>query len=137
MNRHTRWGKLRWKIGGFRYVSELVGNPVFMASLPVMFWEANHLSVISAVLVAIFKILGDYLLSRKINGAMTPSSYLLVPVKDIIIGLIWFVPLVSRTVMWRGNRYLIGHNSSLSPCPESAWISLRYRLADVILAKSA
>lgn len=137
MNRHTRWGKLRWKIGGFRYVSELVGNPVFMASLPVMFWEANHLSVMGTVLVAIFKILIDYILSRKINGAMTPSSYLLVPVKDIIIGLIWFVPLVSRTVMWRGNRYLIGHNSSLSLCPESTWISLRYRLADVILAKGA
>ncbi len=36
MNRHTRWGKLRWKIGGAKYISELLVNPVFMAALPVL-----------------------------------------------------------------------------------------------------
>ena len=37
INRHTRWGKLRWKIGGPKYLSELIGNAPFMASLPVVF----------------------------------------------------------------------------------------------------
>ena len=35
LNRHTRWGKLRWKIGGIKYLSELLVNPVFVATLPV------------------------------------------------------------------------------------------------------
>ena len=30
------WGKLRWKIGGMKYLSELVGNTVFMASMPLL-----------------------------------------------------------------------------------------------------
>jgi ceramide glucosyltransferase len=31
MNRHTRWGKLRWQIGGMKSFSELIGT-LFMAS---------------------------------------------------------------------------------------------------------
>jgi len=38
INRHTRCGKLRWKIGGVRYFSELLGNPVFMSFLPLLLW---------------------------------------------------------------------------------------------------
>src|SRR3989338_793138 len=34
INRHTRWGKLRWKIGGIKYISELISNPVFMSVIP-------------------------------------------------------------------------------------------------------
>lgn len=137
LNRHTRWGKLRWKIGGIRYVSELLSNPVFIAVLPILFWGANSLTVLSAALVSIFKILGDYALARRISGDMSPLRYLLVPAKDILIGLVWFVPLLSHTVMWRGNRYLIGKDSVLSPCPEVQAASLRYRLTSVILARFA
>ena len=33
INRHTRWGKLRWQIGGAKYLSELAGNAVFIPLL--------------------------------------------------------------------------------------------------------
>jgi len=36
LNRHTRWGKLRWRIGGLKYFSEILANPVFVAALPVV-----------------------------------------------------------------------------------------------------
>lgn len=45
LNRHTRWGKLRWRIGGMRYLSELFTNSVFMASLPIVFWEPSKLTI--------------------------------------------------------------------------------------------
>lgn len=137
INRHTRWGKLRWKIGGIRYISELVGNPVFVALLPVLVWEANQMTVLSGMLVALLKIAGDYMLARKIQGDMKPSRYLLVPLKDIVIGMIWFVPLFSQTVSWRGNRYLIGKNSSLSAAPDGAFASIWCRLSNAILARFA
>ena len=42
LNRHTRWGKLRWRIGGLKYFSEMLANPVFVAALPRMFREVRR-----------------------------------------------------------------------------------------------
>jgi ceramide glucosyltransferase len=144
LNRHTRWGKLRWKIGGFKYFSELLGNPVFIASLPVLFGGPTRETVSFAAIVGLVKVLGDFLMGRTIGEASTgtdshPSAlrYFLAPVKDIIIGILWFAPLVSSTVVWRGNRYVIGKDSHLSPCPETGFWSWGYRITDSIRARIA
>jgi ceramide glucosyltransferase len=135
INRHTRWGKLRWKIGGIRYFSELFSNTVFMSFLPIVLWEPSKLTVIFAACVSSLKILGDFYVGRKIKTKMNGLLYFLSPVKDLIIGLIWFAPLLSTTVVWRGNRYIIGKDSMLSACPEAGFWSWKYRLADTIRAR--
>jgi ceramide glucosyltransferase len=130
INRHTRWGKLRWKIGGIRYFSELFSNAVFMSFLPILLWEPSRITVTFAACVSSIKILGDLYIGRKIKPKMNCLLYFLSPVKDLVIGLIWFAPVVSTTVVWRGNRYIIGKDSVLSPCPETGIWSWRYRFAD-------
>ncbi|MBF0557833.1 MAG: glycosyltransferase [Nitrospirae bacterium] len=138
LNRHTRWGKLRWKIGGSKYVFELIGNPVFMSAMPIVFWQCSKLTVTFAVLTSIIKVFGDFYLGRKTGAELdNPFLYLLSPVKDLVIGLIWTVPIVSNTVVWRGNRYSIGKDSILSPCPETGIWSLRYRIIDAIKERFA
>lgn len=155
LNRHTRWGKLRWNIGGVSYVSELIGNPVFMSCLPVLAGELSRVTVSFAMLVSSLKIFGDMYIGRVIaredkasspgerelshspSLSMHPLWYFLSPVKDFLVGLIWFVPLFSNSVVWRGNRYIIGKDSVLSPCPETGLWSLRYRLADAIRTRFA
>jgi ceramide glucosyltransferase len=154
INRHARWGKLRWKIGGVSYVSELIGNPVFMSFLPILLYEPSRITMSFAMFVSSLKILGDMwigkLITRQDNRsrlheneklhsalAMNPLWYFFAPVKDLIIGFIWFVPLISNTVVWRGNRYIIGKDSALSPYPETGFWSLRYRLADAIRTRFA
>jgi ceramide glucosyltransferase len=155
LNRHTRWGKLRWKIGGIRYFSELFSNAVFMSFLPVILWERSKTTVSFALLVSSAKVLGDLYINRIIEGkeknnksgenrrhisyrlSLNPLWYVLSPVKDLIIGLIWFMPILSRTVVWRGNRYMIGKDSVLSPCPETGFWSWRYRVMDTIRARFA
>jgi ceramide glucosyltransferase len=155
LNRHTRWGKLRWKIGGISYISELIGNPVFISVIPLLVWEHSRITIAFALLMSSLKILGDLWIGSVITregksesagerGAvhaqfpsMHPFWYFLSPVKDVLIGLIWFVPLFSNTVLWRGNRYLIGKDSLLAPCPETGFWSLRYRLADAIKTRFA
>jgi hypothetical protein len=56
--------------------------------------------------------------------------------KDLLIGLIWFVPFADDTVVWRGNRYLMGKDTKLSLCPEmeGAWM---HRIMNGIKAKLA
>jgi ceramide glucosyltransferase len=132
INRHTRWGKLRWQIGGARYISELIGNPVFMAVLPLLIWEPSKLTFAFAGMVSAAKIAGDYMIGRRIGANLKASSYLFSPLKDLMIGVMWFAPLISSTVVWRGNRYIIGKDSCLSPCPESGIWSLKYRLINSI-----
>jgi len=143
LNRHTRWGKLRWKIGGVKYLSELLVNPVFMATLPVLLKGPSRETLSFAALIGLIKVLGDSLLGRRIESSaartylhkQSPLIYFLAPIKDIFIGMLWIVPLVSSTVVWRGNRYLIGHDSRLSPCPETGVWSWGYRITDSIRAR--
>lgn len=137
LNRHTRWGKLRWQIGGPKYISELFCNPVFMAVVPVLSFGPSKLTVSFAFAVSFFKAIGDLLLGRKISADLKTSSYILGPLKDIMIGFIWFVPLFSNSVGWRGNRYLIGRDSMLSPCPESGIWSWKYKIFDTIKERLA
>ena len=145
LNRHTRWGKLRWQIGGIKYCSEILANPFFVATLPVLFRGPSRESLSFAAIVGLIKVLGDSVMGRKITsmsgeqGLPAPSSfsYFLSPLKDFIIGVVWFVPLLSSTVVWRGNRYVIGKDSRLSPCSESGTRPRRYRISESIRARVA
>ncbi len=145
LNRHTRWGKLRWKIGGLKYFSEILANPVFVAVIPVIASGPSRTTLSFAAFISLIKVLGDLIMGKSIETQRTihsfsqqsPFAYFLVPLKDIIIGLVWFVPLLSATVVWRGNRYLIGKDSRLSPCPETGFWSWGYRITDVIRARFA
>jgi ceramide glucosyltransferase len=137
LNRHTRWGKLRWKIGGIRYFSELISNSVFMACLPVFLFEPSKLTGLFAILVSCIKVTGDFYIGRKIKAEMNPFLYLLSPLKDLIVGIIWVIPIISNTVVWRGNRYIIGKDSGLSPCTEFGIWSWRYRVMDAIRGRFA
>jgi ceramide glucosyltransferase len=115
LNRHARWGKLRWKIGGIRYFSELISNAVFLAWMPVLLHEPSELTVSFAVLVSVTKALGDFYLNKMIGVNNTRLHYFLSPIKDLLIGVIWFMPLLSDTVNWRGNKYRIRRGSLLTP----------------------
>lgn len=124
INRHTRWGKLRWQIGGAKYLSELAGNAVFMSFVPMVIMPISKLSLLLAATVSSLKIVHDFYIGKKIRADMNPLLYLLSPFKDLIIGFVWFVPILSNTVAWRGNRYVIGKDSVLSPMPETGmWLS--------------
>lgn len=107
-----------------------------MSSLPIL-WDPSKLTLAFAAFVSLIKMIGDFYIGRKTKSGMNCLFYLLTPVKDIVIGLIWFVPLLSNTVIWRGNRYIIGKDSMLSPCPEAGFWSLRYRALDAIKARFA
>ena len=145
MNRHTRWGKLRWKIGGAKYLSELLVNPVFIATVPVLLTGPSSETLSFAAFIGLIKVMGDFLIGRTIESTtartylhqQSPLTYFLVPAKDMIIGFLWFVPLLSSTVVWRGNRYVIGQDSRLSPCPERGVWSWGYRITDSIRARVA
>ena len=141
INRHTRWGKLRWNIGGIKYFSELISNPVFISCLPLLMMGPTKATISLALSVSLIKAAGDFYLGRMMQkdsaSSFSPGYYLLSPIKDLIIGAIWFVPILSSTVVWRGNRYIIGKDSMLSPCEDTGAWAWTYRLAGAIKERFA
>jgi ceramide glucosyltransferase len=137
LNRHTRWAKLRWKIGGPKYLTEFLANPVFIACLPLTWSGFTGPALALALCAAALKSAGDRHLGIRTGASLPPASYLLVPLKDLIIGVLWLVPLLSDTVLWRGNRYRIVRDSRLMPVPGSGIWSWRYRLAGSIRERFA
>jgi ceramide glucosyltransferase len=145
LNRHTRWGKLRWKIGGARYVSELLGNPVFFAYVPLI-WEPSKMTVSFALVVSFMKIIGDLYISKLLlrsqflkednsEKRLSAFHYIFSPLKDLLLGIIWFVPIFSNTVMWRGNKYIICKDSRLLPYPETGLRAKSYQMLHALRVK--
>jgi ceramide glucosyltransferase len=137
VNRHSRWGKMRWKIGGIKYFSELLINPVFMSLIPLLYEGLSAKAVVSMALVGLTKGTGDYYLGKSLRSSMSPLAYLLAPLKDLLIGILWFVPMVSDTVVWRESRYAIGKDTVLSPLPEMRWRVWGQRMVEGIKERMA
>lgn len=137
INRHTRWAKLRWHIGGAKYIFELAGNAVFMSLILLSITRFSKTSLAVAGTVTLLKVINDFYLGVRLRTRLNPLLYSLTPIKDLIVGFIWFVPIFSNTVEWRGQRYIIGKDSVLSPMPEKGIGSFRYRLFGAIKLKRA
>ncbi|MCL0051457.1 ceramide glucosyltransferase [Thermodesulfovibrionales bacterium] len=138
LSRHTRWGKLRWKICGVKYFSEPISNPVFVSFLLILILEPTKITMFFALFVCFAKSISDFYIGKKIGFKINPLLYLLSPAKDLFLGVIWFIPILSNTVVWRGNRYIIKKNSALAPYPERDEMGarlLRHRLFEKIFAR--
>lgn len=118
LGRHVRWGKLRCHIGRGAYGVELLDNPVLMSMVALAIGGFSDMGLLLATGVCLSKCAGDYVLGRAMRSDPKWWQYLLVPAKDLLIGLAWFAPLLSRTVTWRGNACVIGKDSLLTPLYE-------------------
>jgi len=114
ISRHVRWGKMRKNIKLSGYLGEFFANPIFTGFLHLLFFF-NVQSLILFMLVSLIKSAMDWAISRLLNSDLKFYQFGLIPVKDIIIGVVWFIPFFSRTVSWRGNHFRIFKNSQLSP----------------------
>ena len=108
-----------------------------MSFIPVLLMPLSRESLLLAAGVSLFKIVHDFYIGFKLRAAVNPFLYLLSPVKDLIVGFIWLVPIFSNTVTWRGNRYVIGKDSVLSPAPEKDLRSFSHRAAELMNIKRA
>lgn len=126
LSRHSRWGKLRRRLGGPHYLGELLGNPVFVAACAAV---ARPGAITLALLGAAAggAALCAAWTARLLDARVSLPLYLLVPVKDLLIGALWFVPLVSMKVAWRGNRLRVGPDTRLvfpGPARGRVWLKL-------------
>jgi ceramide glucosyltransferase len=137
LNRHLRWGKMRYKILGYKYMTELIGNPVLLSLSSLFFEGASERALILVASVSLIKAMGDFYIGEKINAHLHPLAYLLSPLKDLLTGLVWFISIANDTVVWRGKRYLIGKNTALLPYPQNGIWTWKHKFVDRIRTRLA
>ncbi|MCX8034212.1 MAG: glycosyltransferase [Thermodesulfovibrio sp.] len=132
LNRHTRWAKIRWRIAGAKYFTELFSNPVFLSLLVPILCGFSKIPILIFVAVSILKIVLDVYVSRLIN---LPKSFsdILIPVKDLITAFVWFIPLVSNKINWRDNLYIIGKDTVIIPYERNFSLRLLYNKLKEVL----
>ena len=74
INRHVRWGKMRWKIGGIKYLLELTINPVFTAFLPLLLLGPTDKTLSLLTLVCLMKITAISISGGASQDPCTPFS---------------------------------------------------------------
>ena len=113
-NRHSRWAKMRKHACIEFYLLEHLINPVFLAFIYLLLspgWLSSQQFFMIALLITFI----DTLMLRTMKSDLRSYQHFLIPVKDIIIGIIWFLPFFSSKIVWRGNYYRITKNTVLVP----------------------
>lgn len=114
LSRHSRWLKMRAVIHVGGFVGDLAANPNALAALA--FAASGFDPGFGALfgLVALIKIAGDAYAIRLLRDEPMPLRYLaLAPLKDVLMGAVWFYSTVSRSVTWRGEKLRFGKDSRL------------------------
>jgi ceramide glucosyltransferase len=112
INRHRRWTLMRLKIDPIFYILEFLTNTTFLAVMIIILFPQFYLIPTSSIFM---KIIIDYATSRLICSNLKFYHFLLVPIKDLIMGLIWFSPFLFNKIMWRETKLRVLKNSKLMP----------------------
>jgi ceramide glucosyltransferase len=113
MNRTFRHAAMRVRLSPLTYPMEILANPFFLTLLGCLTLGIHWLPM---TLLSLFvKTSLELAMSVQLRGRWPHWYYLpLLPVKDILVGLIWLPAIFGRTVTWRGNTLRLGWGTRLT-----------------------
>lgn len=116
--RVRRWCAMRFRLEPFFYIGEILTNPVGIAitALPFLGIRGFILLGVAAVLKIIIEYACLFAINKKDgrNKKILILYPLLVIYKDILLLIIYPVPFLKKTVMWKGKKIFIGKGSLIS-----------------------
>lgn len=113
-----RWCAMRFRLEPFFYLGEILTNPVGIAIIALPFLEIYGLFLLG--ITVILKIIIEYVCLFTINkeDSRNIKILLLYPAlmlyKDILLLMIYPIPFLKRTVMWKGRKIFIGKGSLIN-----------------------
>jgi len=132
LERHDRWLKMRWRINPAALFFEIAANVTFWTLLWVAFAGVTPWVLAGAASLIVGRVAIEGAECRALRKGLGMPWFVLplVPVRDIVLALLWIHARFSRKVRWReGQTLLLGRHSTLS-LPASA-------PAEVILPESS
>jgi ceramide glucosyltransferase len=120
-SRHLRWARIRRNISLPGYSAELLTNPLPAACALLAMAPGRVTAVLAALTFTI--LVAAAVASERTLSVRRPLHHYppLVALRSILVGLLWPVPFVSNTVVWRGRSFRIGARTLLEP--EDPWLS--------------
>ncbi len=112
INRHRRWTLMRLNIDPFFYVLESLTNSTLVAIILIVAKSEFYMIGIGGIII---KMLVDYYTSRLICSRLKFYHFLLIPFKDLLMGLIWFSPFIYNKISWRESKLKVVKDSKLLP----------------------
>lgn len=111
-NRHVRWGQMRRRIAPGFYLAELSANPTPFFITLALLDDSNPSTWLTAQLA---KWICDAYVYARLSPSPSLPTLILMPVKDLLVLLMWLFGGLRRTINWRGQRLLVGKGSRLYP----------------------
>jgi ceramide glucosyltransferase len=111
--RHLRWARLRRRVNFGGYLGEALLNPVFVAFASLLALRSADAAIVAGLALAAATIINSS--SERLIGVRRPGwSY---PLLELTLSsaraILWFVALVTGTVVWRGNVLALGPRSRI------------------------
>ncbi|MBI2213510.1 MAG: glycosyltransferase [Acidobacteria bacterium] len=118
LSRQVRWNRIRWSFSRFEYLSELLVNPLPIATLAaagalVAVPELVAETLTLAIGAAFVRVVQAASLARLLEQKDRLRDALLAPVQDMLQFCTQFAPLLSNSVEWRGSRVRLGRGTEL------------------------
>ncbi len=115
MERHTRWAKMRRAICPLAFFFEPLLSPLAIAALMVLV-SPTRASVLAALVSALVQVTGGFLALRIFRGRTLAWYYAPLEIVRTFVALAcWGRAFVSRRITWRGNEFLLGRGTVISP----------------------
>lgn len=112
INRHRRWNLMRANIDLKFYILEFL---TYTSTLAILLFLINPKLFTISIGTILIKTTIDYLISRVVNSDIKFYKFIVVPLKDILMTFLWFLPFIYNKISWRENRLKVLHNSLLMP----------------------
>jgi ceramide glucosyltransferase len=104
-HRARRWAVLQHAlVGPWLYAAQVIQNPVLFATLALAADPAPWTAAAWVAVAGARALLDGAAGSALRPGGFNPAQLMLVPVKDLLLGLAWIEGFFRRSVDWRGTR---------------------------------
>jgi ceramide glucosyltransferase len=114
-NRRYRWHILRFHLSKRAYFAEPFVNPLFWCLVFLITSFFSPLSIVTFLIVGLYKIILEALQGEALHEKIKFTPYLFVPLKDLLVAFIWFIPFFKYSVRWRKHRFRVGRKTELIP----------------------
>lgn len=125
IERHTRWAKMRRAIAPIAFAFEPLLSPVAIAMAAAMIAPTARVFAAFVTLLVVQCFVAA-ITTRAIRGHALPLRYLLLePIRALAVQVCWLRAVLSRRVEWRGNPFLLGRDSVLTPIERPMRVTAR------------
>lgn len=106
LDRQVRWARMRRKLGGIAFVSELLASPVPAGAVLL----ATRFALAGALLIAAKAAIDAVLLAR-LGLPVRGRDLIAIAVKDILFFGVFWAAIASTTTRWRGKSVSLGYRT--------------------------